>query len=200
MKENQPLETLTDIRRIMDRSSRFLSLSGWSGVAAGICGSAGAFFARRYVNQSTAGAPLPEAVLLKHLLYIALLTLAAALASGWFFTWQKSRREHRPLWDKGARNLLINLFIPLVAGGAFIAGLIFRQAYHLLVPACLVFYGLALINASKYTLKDIRYLGLLEIWLGIACLFFDGLSFYFWVTGFGVLHIIYGLIMWKKYA
>ena len=104
-----------------------------------------------------------------------------------------------PIWDHASRKLLINMLIPLIAGGLFVLGLLYHSDWEYVAPACLVFYGLALVNASKYTLTDIRYLGLLEILLGSICMYYPHEGLYFWTAGFGVLHIIYGLIMWWKY-
>ena len=95
--------------------------------------------------------------------------------------------------------MLINLAIPLATGGLFVAGLLYHNAGKLVAPSCLIFYGLTLVNASKYTLTDIRYLGILEIVLGLVSMFYAEDGLYFWAAGFGLLHIIYGLIMWWKY-
>ncbi len=202
--EEKYLEELSDIRRIMERSSRFLSLSGLSGVAAGLCGLGGLYGAHRllqdkeiplYGVQAQADPELP----LGALTGVALLTLVCALLSGLLFTYRKARRSGAPVWSSASRQMLIHLAIPLAAGGLFILGMIYREIYGFVVPACLVFYGLALVSASRYTLGEIRYLGLLDIALGIACLFFPAYSLYFCGTGFGLLHLVYGIAMWKKY-
>ncbi|GAA4301748.1 hypothetical protein [Compostibacter hankyongensis] len=208
MDEKQSLETLSDIKRIMERSSRFLSLSGWSGVAAGICGLAGAAWGQqvllRYQGSLSAGGQgldglLLQTQLIRQLFLVAGLTFFCALVSVIVFTWLHTRRRHLPVWNAGSRRLLVNLFIPLIAGGIFLLGMLYRHEYHFIGAGCLVFYGLALVNAGKYTLTDIRYLGLLEILLGLVCLFFESYTLYFCAFGFGLLHIVYGLIMWKKY-
>jgi hypothetical protein len=66
-------------------------------------------------------------------------------------------------------------------------------------PATLVFYGLALVNGSKYTLNDIRNIGYLEAGLGVVSMFVPGYGLWFWALGFGVLHIVYGVTMYYKY-
>jgi hypothetical protein len=133
------------------------------------------------------------------LIVLGLAVMAAALAGGTFFTWRKARQNNLPIWDLTARKVLINTAIPLAAGGAFIAGLLYNHLEALIAPTCLVFYGLAIINASKYTLPDVKYLGICETILGILNLFFLRKGLYFWAVGFGLLHIIYGLLMWWKY-
>ena len=89
--------------------------------------------------------------------------------------------------------------IPLITGGLFCLALLYHGLAGLVAPATLVFYGLALVNASKYTLHDIRNVGYCEIVLGLASLFFLGYGLEVWVIGFGILHIIYGSLMYWKY-
>ncbi|WP_212001431.1 hypothetical protein [Chitinophaga sp. HK235] len=206
MTDQQHLQTLTDIKRIMERSSRFISLSGLSGVSAGICALVGAWLARTWLvgyydrwDASGVYDMADFAALKFRLIALALAVMAAAIGGGIFFTWRRARRNNLPVWDVTSRKVLINVCIPLAAGGAFAAGLLYNHFETLVAPTCLVFYGLALINGSKYTLPDVRYLGLLETILGIANLFFLRKGLYFWAVGFGVLHIIYGILMWWKY-
>ncbi|MBO9729135.1 MAG: hypothetical protein J7623_10915 [Chitinophaga sp.] len=206
MTDQQHLQAITDIKRLMERSSRFISLSGLSGISAGISGLIGAYIARMwlveyYTRWETSGAysDTDFRTLKYRLIALALAVLAAALAAGTFFTWRKARQNNLPIWDLTARKVLINTAIPLAAGGAFIAGLLFNHLETLVAPTCLVFYGLAIINASKYTLPDVRYLGICETILGIVNLFYLRKGLYFWAIGFGLLHIIYGALMWWKY-
>lgn len=204
--DQQHLQTLTDIKRIMERSSRFISLSGLSGVSAGLCALVGAWLARvwlvaYYQRWDSTGvySDADYADLKFKLIVTALVVMTAAISGGLFFTWRRARRNNLPIWDVTTRKVLINLCIPLAAGGAFAAGLLYNHMEAVVAPACLVFYGLALVNASKYTLPELRYLGVLEVLLGIANLFLLRKGLYFWAVGFGVLHIIYGIAMWLKY-
>ena len=193
---------------MMERSSRFISLSGLSGLSAGICALVGAWiadgwmrayyggggFVTRYGYKAAGAHELKERLIL-----LALGVLAAALLSSTFFTWRKARRNNLPIWDHSSRKLTINMAIPLAAGGFFVLGLLDHAEWDSIAPACLVFYGLALVNASKYTLTDIRYLGIMEVILGCINMYYPEGGLYFWAVGFGVLHIIYGLFMWWKY-
>lgn len=203
--QHASLEALQDIRRIMDRSSRFLSLSGLSGVSAGVFALVGVYFAYdwiweyyiRYQQRGYDGADFGN--LKWSLLGLAAAVLAGALVSSFYFTWRKARKNNLPFWDHTSRKLIVNLLIPLVVGGVFVLGLLHYSEWRFVAPSCLIFYGLALVNASKYTLSDIRYLGFLEIVLGLVNIWYPGYGLYFWGVGFGVLHIVYGLIMWWKY-
>jgi hypothetical protein len=206
MNEQQHLQTLSDIKRIMERSSRFISLSGLSGVWAGLTGLAGALIAYSWLNTYYAAwetrggySDADYATLRTKLILLAAGVLLVALAGGTYFTWRRARRNGLPIWDATSRKVLANLAIPLATGAFFILGLIADSQVALIAPSCLVFYGLALVNTSKYTLSDIRYLGIAEIVLGILNLFFLRSGLYFWTLGFGVLHIVYGIVMWWKY-
>ncbi len=199
----QSLETLHDIKRMMERSSRFISLSGWSGITAGICALAGAAFARQRINhyyQSEYRQLTGAITKLKYdLITIAILTFVAAFILAIFFTYLKSRKEGVAIWGATARRLMWNTFLPLACGGFLIWHLIENDGYGMVGPASLIFYGLALVNGSKYTMGEVRWLGYGEIILGIVNLWFPGRGIIFWSLGFGVLHIIYGFAMWWKY-
>ncbi len=203
--QEEQLNALSDIRNMMDRSARFISLSGLSGVFAGLVGLIGAYLAHNELTKYLSGVNGfgvdAELNIEFKLIKIGVSVLFIALVGGLLFTYRQSRKKKLPIWDKTAKTLLINLAIPLIAGGFFIIALLlnYPNSYGLIAPSCLVFYGLALINASKYTYSDIRFLGILEIVLGIIALFNIGYGLYFWAFGFGILHIFYGLIMYFKY-
>lgn len=206
MTDQQHLEAISDIRRMMERSTRFLSLSGLSGVFAGVSALAGAVTAytlfRSYYDRWEVRGHYDDAdfsMLRLQLIVLGLGVMALALCGGTYFTWRRARKNNVPIWDATSRKVLFNALIPMLAGGAFIAGLIYNRLDVLVAPSCLIFYGMALLNASKYTFSDIRYLGIAEIGLGILNVFFLRRGLYFWAIGFGVLHILYGIIMWWKY-
>ena len=207
-KNHHTLETLSEIRSLMERSSRFISLSGLSGVFAGIyaiIGPSVAYFKlnidlnntidRTYIfdNQGLKTDFLTFAII------DAGLVLGLALITGIYLTTRSAKKNNQNIWDKSAQRLLINILIPLAVGGVFCLALMYHELYALLAPAMLIFYGLALINASKYTLGDVRYLGVCEVILGLVSSFFIGYGLLFWTLGFGVMHIVYGIVMYFKY-
>lgn len=202
MEKEKYLNDLIEIRKIMSRSSRFLSLSGLSGVSTGLIAMAGALLAEQLVF-SRGNYLLGEAVmiggdLLRSLVVIAGGTLLLSIASALWFTIRKSRREKLRVWDAQAERLLFNLMIPLVAGG-IVSIILLRMGYVGFLPAMtLLFYGLALVNGSHYTLSHIRYLGLAEILLGLLALIFIGQSLYIWMLGFGLFQMVYGLLIQRK--
>ena len=207
------LEHLAEMRSLMERSTRFLSLSGLSGVWAGACALVGAFFVRNYIEAQYLGENDLSDVYFDRsglasngrmgyettLVLAALVVLAAALAGGWFFTARKARQRGERIWDASSRRLLWALLVPLATGGIFCLALLYWGMIAFLAPATLVFYGLALLNGSKFTLGDVGSLGLLQIALGLTGMFVPGYGLELWALGFGVLHILYGGWMYYKY-
>lgn len=202
----QSLQDLADIRRMMEESSRFLSLSGLSGVSAGIVALIGAYVGQLYLVQWELESTLDQIMgydnrqeHLWKLVGIALVILVCAAAAASFFTIRRTKARGERLWTKAARRTLINLLLPLAAGGIFCIQLAWYGAGLLVAPAMLIFYGLAVINAGKYTFKEIRMLGASEIVLGLIAAFYPGHGILFWAIGFGLFHILYGTIMYVKY-
>lgn len=199
---SQNLETLKDIKRIMERSSRFISLSGLSGVAVGICALIGATFAwfriNLYYKAYITGNMCPSC-LKEDLLMIASIVFVSAFITATLFTFLKTKKEGVAIWGNTARRLLWNTMLPMLAGGFVLLRMIQLDQYQLVAPASLIFYGLALINGSKYTIGEVRYLGYAEILLGIINLWLLHQGLICWAIGFGIFHIIYGIVMWLKY-
>src|SRR5690606_38152677 len=184
----------------------FLSLSGFSGVLAGVYALIGAYFGNNAINEylemEHRGAFTPEyQKLVKECVIICVLVLIMSLLTALIFSKRKAKKNETVLFDHTTWRLMINMLIPLSAGGLFCLALVIHghNMLGLVGPSMLIFYGLALVNGSKYTLHDIRYLGCMEIALGLAASFFIGYGLIFWTLGFGVLHILYGAYMWFKY-
>jgi len=195
---------IASIRSMMERTSKFISLSGLSGVLAGVYALAGAGVA--YFMIQYPRSPLtyrteslqPSDIVFK-LVAVAVMVLVASLGTGLWFTARKARKVGARVWDSSARKLALNLAIPILSGGIFILILLANGHYGVVAPACLVFYGLGLINASPNLYDEIRYLGYSEIVLGLISAALPGYGLIFWSIGFGVLHIVYGLLMFRKY-
>ena len=197
-------EDLSHIRSMMERSSRFISLSGLSGVFAGLSALIGGLYVYQLfkingLDYFDGEHKLYSVDLVSELVVIALIILFFALTFGIYFTIRKSRKYNLPIWTSATKKMLFNLAVPLLVGGVFCLALLYHQIYVLIAPATLLFYGLALINAEKYTFSDIKYLGFCELLLGCISLFFLGYGLVFWIIGFGILHILYGLIVFRKY-
>jgi hypothetical protein len=211
------LETLREIRGIMNRSGRFLSLSGWSGIWAGAVASVAGYIAHQWIEDLSVAdfsagrfrrAVTDETLqsfdgdyqsIVIRFVLLAVCTMGLALAGALFFTIRKAKKQGDTLWNPASRQLLFAGALPFAVGGIFALAFLYYGQDFLIAPICLAFYGLALVGASRHTLGEIRYLGYLEIALGVINLFLVGHGLLFWVLGFGVLHILYGALMWNKY-
>lgn len=202
MNQEKYIKDLKEIKEMMNRSGKFISLSGLSGISAGIIALVACYFAwdiiysqLEYQNFNRQSISFEQ---VKLLFFLGMSTLVLAIGSGMFFTIQKARKKQQVIWDSQSKQLIINLLIPLVAGGTFCILLLFKGLIGLIAPLTLLFYGLALLNASKYTISEIRSLAIIEIVLGLVSCFFIGYGLLFWAIGFGMMHIVYGVIMELK--
>ncbi len=208
MESNKYLEDISEIKNMMSRSSRFISLSGLSGILAGVYALIGAAVAYgklkvvsadNYNNFSGRSSALFGSQLINELIVIALIVVFLAILTGIILSYRKASKSGEKVWNSASRRLVLNFLIPLAAGGIFCLVLLQYGFTGLVAPATLVFYGLACVNASKYTLGDVRYMGLAFIAIGLISTQFIGYGLYFWALGFGVFHIIYGSMMYFKY-
>ncbi|QES89428.1 hypothetical protein [Rhizosphaericola mali] len=204
--QTESIDALLEIRKMMSQSSRFISLSGLSGIGAGLVAILGAFAANYSIhlaNYTNYDGNTPTSItdnqLVQRLFLLAIITIILAVAVALFFTWKKAKKSNSPMWNIASKKMVINLAIPLFAGGILLLKLIQLDQMGLITPICLIFYGLGLINASKFTYGEIKYLGYCELILGLINLGIIGYGMYFWTFGFGILHIIYGILMWNKY-
>ncbi|MEZ5002890.1 MAG: hypothetical protein R2730_07620 [Chitinophagales bacterium] len=209
MDHKNHLDQLSEIRSMMERSSRFISLSGLSGVVAGAAALAGVFAAYKYFGMlksfylradriyDSSGALANK--FLAFLFVDAILVASVAIGFGVFFTTRRAKKKGQPIWGPTTLRMMTSLALPLITGGAFCAILLLKGNLALILPCTLIFYGLGLVNASKYTLTDIHYLGLTEILIGLIAAVYTAYGLQFWALGFGVMHIVYGTIMYFKY-
>lgn len=188
-------DDLKHIRLMMERSTKFLSLSGFSGIGAGLVAILGALCAKLILNDklSIFGNYLFD------LTFIASIVIILAASVGYYFSLRKAKKMNSKFWMPVTRQIVADFAIPMVAGGIFSILLIYNHATHMVASAMLIFYGLALINASSRTYKDIRVLGFSEIILGFLAGIFIYNGLLFWTIGFGLLHIVYGIVMYYKY-
>jgi hypothetical protein len=212
MDTQEQLLAIQEMRNLMKRSSSFISLSGISGIIIGFLALACGCYLLLTVQEVNAQLHTQLAyydVLLyqgffNYPLFIKFVVIAcglllASLAISWGLTARKAKKDGVSMWDETAQRLLINLMLPLIVGGLICIVLSLRGYLQLVAPMMLVFYGMALFNASKFTLGDIRSLGVIEMILGIVALVFPKWSLEVWMVGFGLLHIVYGVVMERKY-
>jgi hypothetical protein len=196
-------QDLESIRQLMERSVKFVSLSGLSGILAGIYALIGAVLAYREIYSGRVVRTVEyyrgHFPMVKSLFLIAASVLAASLVTGWFFSYRKAKKLNTKMWDSTSKRLLINLAVPLSIGGFFTLIMVDYGYYNLIAASVLLFYGLALVNASSNLYDEVRYLGYCELIVGVCAALWPGFGLYFWAIGFGLLHILYGSMMYKKY-
>ena len=201
-KEKDYVRDIAEIRSMMERSSKFLSLSGWAGIMAGLYALAGTYVAFAVLEFE------PEAIFSEssdgfsdysEILLLGILVLLLALGTAIFLSLRKARRRGEKLWNPTAKRLVTGVAVPLLAGGLLILIMIAKGLGSLILPFSLLFYGLALLNAAKYTYSEVRAVGLIEVVLGLlSCIWIDW-ALWFWAAGFGLVHIIYGIYMYYRY-
>lgn len=199
------IDDLKTIRNIMERSTRFISLSGLSGMLAGVLAIAGAFIVYRLLDgcftlSVIKGTGWFGDVRFMGILFIAMAVLMLTLLAGVWLSYRKAVRQQQVLWGPGSKQFLMAMLIPLVSGGLFILVLISQGYYGLIIPSCLIFYGIALAQGARYTISGIQWLGYAEILLALAGALFPGYDLIFWIAGFGILNLIYGVVMSIRYG
>ena len=203
MNKNKYLDDLKEIKDIMEKSTKFISLSGISGIIVGIIALVAAWvtYTTVYYEQDyfVYRKVILSSELVIRILLIAGITLFLSILTGILFTRKKARQNNQKLWDLHTRRLISSLMIPLGTGGILCLIILYQGFIGYLAPFTLIFYGLALVNASKFSLPEIKSLGLAEILLGLAGTFFIGYGLLLWAIGFGLLHIAYGIIMEVRY-
>ena len=198
------IQDLATIRGIMEKRTKFISLSGLSGILAGIYALIGAYFAYRtiYFSDNTVyeayrnGVMSPEII---KLLVIAFSVLLLASLTGLILSMRKAKSLGQNFWNPSALRMISSFIVPLTAGGIFVMILLWRGQASWVAPALLLFYGIAVYSAGNFTFSDVKTLGILEIILGLVAAVFPGYGLLLWTIGFGGLHILYGTIMYFKY-
>lgn len=201
---NNQINDLKEIREMMEKSSSFLSLSGASGISVGIIGCiSGTLAAWKLgsvmITWETLGELSNNQTTALFIFILGVLTLFSAFGAAILFTFLRSKRKQLPLWSFPSRQFLANFFIPLFAGGLLCGALVSHGQYHVIPGLLLVFYGLALFNASKFTHGELKYMGIVNVGLGILTAFYYQFGLIGWILGFGIITAGYGIVMFSKY-
>ena len=204
MEEKDIHSELASIRSLMERSSRFLPLSGLSGVMAGIYALIGAFIGCSIVTEKYGSLTISDSysnnpLVYHELLFIAAVVLLLSILTCLILSIREAKKKGENYWNPVSKRLISSMSIPLLSGGVFIISLLMKTEYNLIASASLIFYGLSLISASQYTFSDVKWLGFCQITLGLLAALSPESGLILWAFGFGVLHIIYGTIMHFKY-
>ena len=207
--ENDQLAAIQEMRDMMEKSSKFLSLSGLAGILVGSIAIFGGCIVYWILDMPISHVNYLEYILpfddygtskqIQYLILDAVVVLLLALIIGALFAKQNALKRGLSIWDATSRRLLYNLLLPVLFGAVFIISLMYHGQIQFVLPVMLMFYGLALFNASKYSFDEIRILGSLDILLGLVASFWLEAGLILWIIGFGILHIIFGSIIYSKY-
>ena len=197
--EEKYLQDISEIKKMMNKSSQFISLSGLAGILAGFYALIGAFVTNQLLMNHKSYYITLESRTFQLIALTAFLVLVLSVVTATILTFGKAKKEGEKVWNATSKRMIINFLIPLATGGIFALILLRNEIYGLIAPVTLIFYGLSCVNASKYTFRDVRYLGITVIILGLLATEFSGYALEFWALGFGVCHILYGSIMYYKY-
>lgn len=213
MENKEQLEHISDIKKMMDKASRFSSLSSLSIIIAGIFALIGAFLIysnlefvlndgelisySELINGESGSEVLTRKI--KFLLVVGSLIFFSSIIICYLLSLRKVRLENAEFWNPTFKRALRALFVPIIAGGIFSLLLLNHNAIGMVAPATLIFYGLGLINASKYTYGEVEVLGYVELTLGLVSSYYMGMGLLFWAIGFGLCHIVFGLVMYFKH-
>jgi hypothetical protein len=205
----EQLDAIHDIKKLMEQSSKFSALSGLSGIIVGfiaiVCIAISYFILGisplepiSYLSILNPNGTINAEPFKFLLINFGIVLLVCFLTAIWLSNRNAVKKGEKVL-DLTAKRMLVNFSIPMFAGGAYCFILFTQNHIELILPATLLFYGLALLNASKYTVDDIKYLGVLLVILGLLASIYVDQALLLWCIGFGVLHIIYGSFMYFKY-
>ncbi|WP_054851779.1 hypothetical protein [Olleya sp. ITB9] len=199
MSDTDYLKDISEIKNLMNKSSRFISLSGLSGILAGIYALIGAAATYYLVTKYSYGTLILDGWVFRSVFLILIMVAVLSFITGVYLTTKKAKQNGESIWDSSSKRLIFNFLIPLIAGGLYILIILSQGRYGQTGGLMLIFYGLALVSASKYSIGTIKYLGFAEIILGLTATLYPGYGFWLWVIGFGIMHIVYGTYMHFKY-
>ncbi|MEO7969974.1 MAG: hypothetical protein ABI698_01650 [bacterium] len=186
------MDNLQYIRETMERATAFTAISGWGLVAIGITGLAAAFAANTIAAQQKS---------FKSWLAIWLAdAVVALLIAGWSMD-RKARATQTPLLSGPGRKVAFSLSPPLLAG-AILSLVLYRSGSTNAIPGLwLLLYGTGVITGGMFSVSVVPLMGLGFMALGAATLFAPAaFADWFMAAGFGGLHIVFGVIIARRYG
>ena len=184
---DRAIDNLRYIRDTMERASAFTAVPGWGQVLIGITAIAATCLAAR---QST-----PKAWLAVWLAE----AIISLLIAGWLMD-RKARALNLPLFSGPGRKVVFSLSPPMIVG-VLLTAVLFRAGLLQIIPGMwLLLYGTGVVTGGMFSVNVVPVMGLCFMFLGAMTLFIPAFSNYLMAAGFGGLHIIFGLIIARKYG
>lgn len=193
--ENEPetlsgraIDNLKFIRETMERSTHFTAVPGYGGMLMGVTAIAAAYIAN--------GQPL-----VKDWLFTWLIEASLAFAIGLLAMWQKSKFAGTPLISAPAKKFAMSFLPPLVCGIVLTLGMWQYGYYGAMIPAWMLLYGAAVVTGGAFSVRIVPVMGWLFMAMGaVAFLLPSGYGNTLMAASFGLLHIVFGVIIARRYG
>ncbi len=181
-------ENLRFIRETMERSTSFTAVPGYGGMLMGVTAVAAAFIASQQIY-------------LRNWLFVWLAEAFLAFAIGLLAMWQKSKIADQSLFSTPAKKFAFGFTPSLIAGVAITLGLWRYEQYEIMAPVWMLCYGASVVTGGAFSVRIVPRLGWLFIALGAAAFALPAAyGNYLMAASFGLLHIVFGVIIARRYG
>ena len=185
---DRAMDNLQYIRETMERATAFTGISGWGQVAIGVSALAASFIAAQQKSFTN---------------WLAIWcgeALVALLITGWSMD-RKARAAKMPLLSGPGRKVAFSLSPPLFAGG-LVTVVLYRAGLTNAIPGLwLLLYGTGVVTGGMFSVSAVPIMGLCFMALGAAAFLApSGFANWYMAAGFGGLHIVFGVIIARRYG
>lgn len=182
------MDDLSFIRRTMEHATAFTAVPGWGGVAMGATALVAAALADRSATPSEWLAPWLVA------------SVVALLIGGWAMA-MKARRAGTTVFSYSGRRFVLS-FLPPLAVGALLTAALAQAGQHQALPGTwLLLYGTGVVTGGAFSIRVVPIMGICFALLGVVALFGQpSWGNALMATGFGGLHIVFGLLIARRYG
>jgi hypothetical protein len=182
------MDNLSFIRQTMERATAFTAVPGWGGVGMGVLALAAAAVAETRITRT-------------EWLVTWLATSALGLTLGGWTMASKARRAGTTVFSYSGRRFVLSYVPPLLVG-ALLTGVLVRAGLWSALPGTwLLLYGTGVVTGGAFSVRVVPLMGLCFMVLGAAALFSPASwGNILMAAGFGLLHIVFGLIIARRYG
>lgn len=185
---DRAIDNIRFIRETMERASAFTAVPGWGQVAVGVTAFVAAYLGAHEATQRRwLFTWLAEAII-------------ALLIAGWTLD-RKARATATPLVSGPARKVAFSLSPPLIVG-ALLTAVLFKLRVTSVIPGVwLLLYGTGVVTGGMFSVSIVPLMGICFMVLGAVALFVSPpWANWLLAAGFGGLHILFGIIIARKYG
>lgn len=202
MDKVQAEESIKVIRDIMERSAGYTIFSGLSGIIAGLLSLIGCYLSEQvWAGEQTIDQNA-------HYLIIWFSILALAIVQDRVLAERKARKSGQTTWTPATYQAIKAILPGMCLAFALSLRALIIYDYDAIPAICILGYAVSLCAAGMFSIYELRVFGVVQLVTGVIALFLPLIprfnhpqtALYFMALSFGVYHIIYGLIMWRKYG